>query len=366
MTGAECVVEAARTQRVSSSNPVIAIHHRKGSYSDYWISWCEANGVDFRIVDAYSTGVVREVRAYDGFMWHWHQDHKADPLFARQLILSLDSMGMPVFPNPRTCWHFDDKLGQKYLLEALDLPLVPSFAFYTAEAALEWVATASLPLVFKLRGGAGSMNVKLVTTLEHAQKLIRKAFDFGFSSRDQLAAGRQARWLYKRDGGVERLLRAQYRTVRGAISMLTPASILSPRETGYVYFQKFIPGCAFDHRMIVIGDRCFCIQRAVRTGDFRASGSGLLSYSPELFPRRTVKMAFDAAKRLGTQSLALDVLYDSDGNHYIGEVSYGFPRGRFAENCPGFFDSKLNWHEGQQIPPNLMIDDFVRSIVDGQ
>ena len=33
----------------------IAIHHRKGSFSDRWIAYCKENGVDYRIVNAYTT-----------------------------------------------------------------------------------------------------------------------------------------------------------------------------------------------------------------------------------------------------------------------------------------------------------------------
>ena len=67
-----------------------------------------------------------------------------------------------VFPNFNTAWHFDDKVGQKYLLEAIDAPLVPSYVFYSKEMALKWLEQTQFPKVFKLRGGAGSANVKLV------------------------------------------------------------------------------------------------------------------------------------------------------------------------------------------------------------
>ena len=51
-------------------------------------------------------------------------------------------MGTPVFPNYNTSWHFDDKVGQKYFLEAIDAPLVPSHIFYSKKEALEWIKNA--------------------------------------------------------------------------------------------------------------------------------------------------------------------------------------------------------------------------------
>ena len=31
-------------------------------------------------------------------------------------------MGIPVFPTWKTIWHFDDKIGQYYLLRAAGIP----------------------------------------------------------------------------------------------------------------------------------------------------------------------------------------------------------------------------------------------------
>lgn len=39
-------------------------------------------------------------------------------------------MGIKSCPDENTCWHFDDKIGHKYLLEAIDAPLAPSYVFY--------------------------------------------------------------------------------------------------------------------------------------------------------------------------------------------------------------------------------------------
>ncbi len=80
---------------------------------------------------------MEQLKECDALMWHWqHIDYKAQ-LFARALILSLDRINFPVrYPNANSSWHFDDKLGQKYLLEAIDAPMVKSYAFYDKESVL--------------------------------------------------------------------------------------------------------------------------------------------------------------------------------------------------------------------------------------
>jgi glutathione synthase/RimK-type ligase-like ATP-grasp enzyme len=85
-----------------------------------------------------------------------------------------------VFPDFRTAWHFDDKVAQKYLFEAIGAPLVPSYVFFDKQEALRWAELTTFPKVFKLRGGAGSQNVSLVKTKQECIKLIHKAFGKGF------------------------------------------------------------------------------------------------------------------------------------------------------------------------------------------
>ena len=114
-------------------------------------------------------------------MWPHDHGNYNDALFAKQLLYALQMAGKRVFPDFNTTWHFDDKVGQKYLLEAIGAPLVPSYVFYSKREALEWAKQTSFPKVFKLRGGAGSANVRLVRTRSEAYRLISKAFTSGFS-----------------------------------------------------------------------------------------------------------------------------------------------------------------------------------------
>ena len=75
----------------------------------------------------------------DGLMWHWNQNSYKAALFARQLTFSLEKKGIRVFPDINTALHFNDKVGQDFLLEAIDAPLVKSYAFYSRQEAMEWL-----------------------------------------------------------------------------------------------------------------------------------------------------------------------------------------------------------------------------------
>ena len=133
------------------------------------------------------------------------------------------------------------------------------------------------------------------------------------------------------------------------------------REVGYVYFQDFIPDLDHDIRIIVINNKAIGIKRYVRQNDFRASGSGLLEYNREAFPLEMIKAAFELASKLNLQSAALDFV-ETNSNIQLIEISYGFPAKGFTDNCPGYWDSDLNWNPGEIDPQAWMVDTVMEQL----
>src|SRR5690606_28573686 len=114
----------------------IAIHHTEGEFfSKQWINYCIEKKLDYILVDAYSSNIVDELESIDIFLWHHSNYDYRDAIFAKQLLYSLAKKGIKVFPNFDTNWHFDDKVGQKYLLESIKAPLIPSYVFYSKREA---------------------------------------------------------------------------------------------------------------------------------------------------------------------------------------------------------------------------------------
>ncbi len=155
--------------------------------------------------------------------------------------------------------------------------------------------------------------------------------------------------------------------MRGVLSgfarMFIPTEVerFSNNEKGYIYFQDFIPDKEYDTRLIVIGDRCFGVRRYCRKGDFRASGSGIKAYEPELFDKECIQSAFEIAKKLKTQSVAFDFI--SDGlQPKIVEMSYCFVMGSFYDDCPGYWDSHLTWNAKIVNPQYFIIEDFLEEL----
>lgn len=332
----------------------IAIHYRKGSFSDKWISYCEDNNIPYKIVNAYNSDIINQLDDCDVFMWHYsHVDYK-DVLFAKQLLYSLQMSGKKVFPDFNTGWHFDDKVGQKYLLESIGAPLVPSYVFYSKDEALSWIDNVGFPKVFKLRGGAGSTNVRLVRTKKEAIKLTKRAFGRGFSQFNRIGYLKDRIRKYKE--GKDSFLGVLKGI--GHLFITTEYAKMHHREKGYIYFQEFIPNNLFDIRVVVIGDKAFAIKRLVRKGDFRASGGGDILFDKDLIDERCVKIAFDINKHIKAQSIAYDFVFDKDNNPKVVEISYGFSPSPY-DNCKGYWNSNMEWHEAKFNPQGWMIEDMI-------
>jgi hypothetical protein len=337
----------------------ISIHNRPGSFSDRWISYCKAKNIVYKIVNCYDSDILIQIKDCDGFMWHWHHADYREQNFARQLIFSLEAMGIKVFPSFKTCWHFDDKVGQKYLLESMNAPLVPSFVFYDSSTALKWIEDTDFPKVFKLRGGAGSQNVQLVNSKNKAISLVKKGFGGGFPLVSSWSIIKQQVWVYRRDKNFKVLMQIIATIVR---SLLTNEEFnLLPRQKGYVYFQDFIPENNFDDRIVVIGNRAIAVRRYNRKNDFRASGSGVKSYDPQQFNKDAIRTAFGISEKIGCQSMAYDFIYAGTQIKLV-EISYGFAMGEFYDRCPGYWDQNLNWHDDNVDPQRYIIEDFIRNL----
>lgn len=339
----------------------IAVHINRAhpGFEVRWIRRLAERGVHVVEVDCFDSNLIARLEDCDALMWHWFQFDPKALLFAKQLVHSLEAAGKVVFPNVASSWHFDDKVGQKYLFESIGAPGVESWVFYDETTALKWIQSADFPLVFKLKGGAGSRNVLLARTFKDAKRLVHRAFGKGFEREDRGALLKDRVRLLKNNMD-KRSLKLLVRGVARAF-LPTPLEKIFGKEKGYVYFQKFMPGNSFDTRIIVVGSRAFGIRRFNRPGDFRASGSGLISFDCDAIDKRCVQIALETSMKLGAQSMAYDFVFDSSGCPRIVEISYGFVV-EVYDQCPGYWNEALEWIPGQFDPQAFMVDDILQSL----
>jgi glutathione synthase/RimK-type ligase-like ATP-grasp enzyme len=334
----------------------LAIHHREGSFSDRWIAYCKSNDIAYKIVNAYGTDIIENLKDCDALMWHHHHGSFQDELLAKPILYALEHAGVKVFPDFKTAWHFDNKVAQKYLFEFLDAPHITSYVFYNKKAAIEWANKTIFPKVFKLKGGAGSANVQLVHGKNQSVKLINTAFGKGFKQFDGKAYFIDN--LKKYNSGKKSL--KQVMKAFGRMFVSTEFSKVSGRERGYIYFQDFVPNNDSDIRVIVIDGKAFGLKRMVRKGDFRASGSGEIRYSIDEIDTRCIQIAFETNKKLNSQCIAFDFVFDTDRNPLIVEISFGFSVPAY-DQCEGYWTEDMQFIEEEFNPQAWMVESLINS-----
>jgi len=234
------------------------------------------------------------------------------------------------------------------------LPITESWIFWQRKEALQWAQKTSYPVVFKLRGGAGSHNVILVKSIGEAVRLINRMFGRGVKSGSVPSANN----VRIRDFNIYKISR------RLAGNILRryrheDTSTLWAKHKNYILFQKFLPKNEYDTRVTVIGNRAFAFRRINRKNDFRSSGSGVIDYDKKYINEIFLKTAFEISKKMQFQSMAYDFLYNEDGGPECCEISYTY-QAKAIYNCEGYWDDQLNWHEGHFWPQYLNLKDMLK------
>ncbi|MRT17799.1 hypothetical protein F3C99_12650 [Vitellibacter sp. q18] len=336
----------------------IAIHNSEGGFADRWTEYCRQNAIDYILVDCFQNDILDHLRKekVSHLMWHINHASSKDLMVFPYVMNAADYMGIKTFPNFNTRWHFDDKLAQKYLFESIGAPFVKSMVFYEKEEALKFLNSSELPLVAKLKRGAGSTNVKLINSKTEGEAYIQKLFSEGIVS-TATALGHLDQKLR-----IAKQIKDPIKLARKTIGFFKKNKrerTLANAEKGYVYFQEFMPNNDFDTRIIVIGDIAFGIRRFNRTNDFRASGSGKVDFDVSNIDVEIISKAFRLTQEIGGQCLAFDFVYDRQMKPKVVEVCYGFNM-KLYDACPGYWTKELSFVKEKFNPQNIMIQNFLK------
>lgn len=245
---------------------MLYIHKDKYYRPDKWhrrfAQQAAAAGISFRKVDLlrsnYRDLPVGPGDGLIGRFGHRPRDlHRMRPIYA-----ALDEYcGGRLFPSLNTYSFFNDKRRQMELMQAKDYP-TPRTAFVESRDDVDrFLGETGLgfPLVAKRTFGAASSKVRLAHNL---------------------------------------------------------AEVMLPG-----LLQEFCPNNDGDLRVVTLGQRVMGLRRYNRPNDFRASGSGLLSY-PEDLDLECVRLAHRISAENGFESMAYDFVRDTLGRWVVLEFSY--------------------------------------------
>ncbi len=278
------------------------------------------------------------------------------------LPLAEQVKNVKIFPDWNTRWHYNDKIKGYLLLKKHNFNAIDTKIFWEKEAALNWVKNYNeYPIIFKLKGGASSLNVVKLLDANSAEKIVNKAFSYTGIGSGKIPDSNNLRfgWDILKLFSIRRFIA----DVRGRLG---PQGAFPYWQVyrDQVIFQKYLPNNKYDTRVTVIGNNAFVYRRWNRPDDFRASGSGIIDYDISQIDIRCISMAFQISKKLSFQSMAYDFLLNEYGAPEIVEISYTFVD-ELVYKCPGYFDEKMDWHEGHVWPQlailkSLLGDDLLQ------
>ncbi|HQO10484.1 MAG TPA: glycosyltransferase [Clostridiales bacterium] len=313
------------------------------------------NKIEYEWMDINKENFWEKVKSLDLFIFRWrHFD--SDKILANTILPIIEKqLKVKVFPDQNTCWHFDDKIRQYYLLKSSGFPYVKSWIFWNEEEAVDWINKAEFPKIFKLKGGAGSTNVIKIKSKQNAIKLTRNLFRKGIMSGEMPASSSIDK------NYLNCYIKRLKRTAKAVLNWIRSKKddYFWQKDKNYIMFQEFLDGNKFDTRITVIGNRAFGFRRMTRKNDFRASGSGKIDHDHTKIDLECVKLAFKVSNKFNFQSMAYDFIYNTSGGTEICEISYTF-QDRAVYECSGHWDIDLNWHEGHLWPQYCQLADLLK------
>ncbi len=344
----------------------VAIHERKDIFDHsilwtaIWKKYCIENNIVYDVIDCYAYNVISKLKNYDILLFNINNYVLQDMKFARGILWAAKKMGLLVFPDFNDCWHFDDKVSESYILQAINAPIPKYRCFYTFNDVQEWLnrPDISYPFIAKLMSGAGSHNVNLIKNKNQALSYAHKMFNNGISSapsiafkaKSQLQSSENIDNIKKRVAKIPEFIHT-YRRAR-----------LFSKERGYAYFQEFIPNNGYDLKIVVIGDKMGFICRKNRKNDFRASGGGCLYYDRSLLNNKIIKSSFEVSDRLGCQCMGYDyIINNTTDDVYIIEMSYNFSHKALLD-CNGYYNRDGEWINNQLNAPVEVLKNMLEKL----
>lgn len=174
-------------------------------------------------------------------------------------------------------------------------------------------APKQYPFVYKSVTGAGSSGVKLINNNNDLQE-VRSYFKTGLKRRlikyiRKIHLSKQEYAIYS----------YRYKATRLSVS------------------QEFIPDLKGDYKILIFGKKFFVLKREVRSGDFKASGSGIFTFpGKDEVPDRLLNFSKSVFDKLDVPYVSMDIADSNSECHLIEYQATNFGPYTLV-NSPGYF-----------------------------
>jgi len=280
------------------------------------------NKIDYSDYDIHSSKWMDDAVNYDVIIWRPASSPDSQEEALTKIYFLEKYLKKKCYPSHDELWSYENKVRCCYLCNHFKLPYVPTFITNSKRDALDYLNIASFPLISKISNGSSSYGIKKIKSRRDAVKYINSCFS---------DAGRMSYWPFI-------------------------------RQKNYLYFQNYIHDSEYDLRIIVISNKLFGYYRYPKSGDFRASGSGIVE--KKALPEEAMRIALRTKELFKSTSLAVDMVYSRDeGKYYIIETSIfcgiDTPEQLVIDGKPGYYvwdGSRFTFHEGRFWVQDLALD----------
>jgi glutathione synthase/RimK-type ligase-like ATP-grasp enzyme len=237
--------------------------------------------------------------------------------YIEDVVHALSEAGACLVPRFAFLRAHNDKVFMEFLRDRLlgeELTGIKSRCFGTVEELAVAIGRGEIAMPCVLKSALGCMSRGVVLARD-AQEAIRLA----------KRLGRTPHRLYE--------WRDFLRTKKN------PGYLRESRHQGKFIVQPLIPGLAADWKVLVYGDQYYVLQRHVRAGDFRASGSGTdyrAGRRAEI-PDAALELVEEAYRRLDVPHLSADVAFDGRRPYLFEFQALYFGTATQAEYCKDYF-----------------------------
>ena len=204
------------------------------------------------------------------------------------VIFSSDNSEL-LIPSPKNLLAHDNKGVQALIAQRIGAEFFPKQNyFYRCEK-------INQPKVIKAPAGAGSSGVELVRTSKQLERCINKFVRYEYNIKDIsfLVKNFLKKMIFK--------------------SKYSKKFTEYHKKYGLYCLQDFYDGLQNDFKVLVFGDTSYVLERKVRKGSFKASGSGKFSY-PEI-DVGLLNFSHKLREKLDTPYVSLDVVKLQDGSY---------------------------------------------------
>lgn len=326
--------------------------NHEGNWTEDYIRYCIGNNLNYEIIDPYANDAITKMKDCSAVLWNIQNYLFADLLEARNLLLPIEKLGIKVFPNHDTNWHFDDKIAEMYAFKAVNAPIPESWVFYSLDDTKKFLDSVKFPIVAKLRNGSGASNVKLLKTKYQALTYAKRMFGRGVDPSPSLMYKAFSKAQSSRDW---KTLINRIKKIPIFLYTRSKAKMM-PIEKGYCYFQSFIENDGYDLKVFVIGDKMSFVGRRTRKYDFRASGGGKIFSDKKYMTKQIIDSSFKVADSLNLQCVGFDYVIDKASNNgLIIEMSYGTGVDKDIFDTGGYYTRDGKWiNEPLNIPEEII------------